>query len=274
MELNRAATGDSSVSHEGAIFKDSTMLFTVSSCTGELDCGIFDTVMCCIDEECSCPPMDCASAEEVESGENFKERCCKRLEVYSTFISEVVFEGGKEGISYIVLKESLHSLVIPTPGCKLLCGDIIDGIGRMLKDILGGSLASVGISVLLTNLNCTVESSISCSSSEVFKFLTILLPCASIRKLYGLSVGIFVKVSPVRYFTELSTAVLSRTAITSGDNEDVVNLVDDEALNECTMRVCNLGVLVRLSCVGNNDGDLGNSNGLDTESCSQRLAAA
>ena len=102
-------------------------------------------------------------------------------------------------------------------------------------------MASVAISVLLTNLNCTVESSISCSSLEVLKFLTILLPCASIRKLYGLGVGIFVKVSPVRYFTELSTAVLSRTAIASGDDEDVVNLVDDEALNECTMRVCDMG---------------------------------
>ena len=67
---------------------------------------------------------------------------------------------------------------------------------------------------------------------------------------------------------------MSRTAITSGDNEDVVNLVDDESLNECTMRVCDLDVLVRLSCVGDNDGDLDNSNGLDTESCSQRLAAA
>lgn len=195
MELKRAATCDSSVSHEGAIFKDPTALFTVSSCTGELEGGIFDNVICCIDEECSCPAMDCASAEEVGSGENFNERCCKRLEVDSTFISEVVFEGGEEGISFIVLKESLHSLVIPAPGCKLLCGAIIDGIGRMLKDILGGSLASGAISVLLTN--CTVESSISCSSSEVLKFLTILLPCASIRKLYGLSVGIFVKVSPV-----------------------------------------------------------------------------
>lgn len=52
-----------------------------------------------------------------------------------------------------------------------------------------------------------------------------------------------------------------------GDNEDVVNLVDDELLNECIMRVCDLDVLVWFSCVGDNDGDLDNSNGFDIEFC-------
>ena len=52
-----------------------------------------------------------------------------------------------------------------------------------------------------------------------------------------------------------------------------MNLVDDESLNECAMRVWDLGVLVRLSCEGDTEGDLDNGNGLGTESCSQRLAA-
>lgn len=192
MELKWVVICDLFVFYEGVIFKDLIVFFMVFSCIGELEGGIFDNVMCCVDEECSCFVMDCVFVEEVGFGENFNERCCKRFEVDLIFIFEVVFEGGEEGILFIVLKELLYSFVIFVLGCKLLCGDIIDGIGCMLKDIFGGFLVFGVIFVLF--INCIVESSIFCFSLEVLKFLIILFFCVFIRKLYGLSVGIFVKV--------------------------------------------------------------------------------